>query len=91
MRLIIYGLFAEGWDRFDDEFPLSNSVINLVVECLSFRETWLTRAPVPLVVKVLFGQRIEAFLQVIAVLLRFQRCEVSGFSLLGDFKQPRQP
>lgn len=56
--------FHLGWDRFDDEFPLSSSLINLAIECLSVRESWLVRAPVALILKVVFGQRIEMFLQV---------------------------
>lgn len=53
------------WDRFDGELPLSSSVINLVVECLSCRDTWLTKAPVALAVKILVGQQLEQKFQVL--------------------------
>jgi hypothetical protein len=55
---------AEDWDRFDEELPLSSSIINLVIECLSSRDTWITKAPVSLAVKILVGQRIETQFQV---------------------------
>ncbi|EFX74491.1 hypothetical protein DAPPUDRAFT_307280 [Daphnia pulex] len=52
-----------GWNRFDDQLPLSSSVINLLVECLNLRDTWLTKAPVPLALKIVIGKQIESFFQ----------------------------
>ena len=53
-----------GWDRFDHHLPLSSSIIDLLLECMSSQETWLTKAPVPLAVKIVAGKKIEHFFQV---------------------------
>uniref|UniRef100_A0A0P5LRA2 Sorting nexin-19 n=1 Tax=Daphnia magna TaxID=35525 RepID=A0A0P5LRA2_9CRUS len=49
----------DGWDRFDEQLPLSSSVMNLLIECLDLRETWLTKAPVPLALKIVVGKQVE--------------------------------
>ncbi|XP_057371399.1 sorting nexin-19-like [Daphnia carinata] len=49
----------DGWDRFDVQLPLSSSLINLLIECLDLRETWLTKAPVPLALKIVVGKQVE--------------------------------
>ena len=54
--------FADGWDRFDGGLPLSSCLINLAVECLSWRDTWLTQAPAPMAVKMLCGQWLEGLI-----------------------------
>ena len=57
-------LYLDGWDRFDDDIALASSLVNLVVECLNCQETWMTKAPIPLSVKILFGKQMERLIQV---------------------------
>ena len=45
-------------------FPLSSSVVNLLVECLSGSQIWITKATVALAVKIIFGECMEHLLQV---------------------------
>ncbi|KAI9564660.1 hypothetical protein GHT06_008401 [Daphnia sinensis] len=67
----------DGWDRFDEQLPLSSSLINLLIECLDLRETWLTKAPVPLALKIVVGKQIENYIE--ETLLQF-----SNPKLLAD-------
>ena len=62
---------ADGWDRFDNILPISSSLINLVFECLSHRETWITRAPIPFAIKVFFGHWMEREIQVKILIIYF--------------------
>ena len=62
---IISSIFlVDGWNRFDEELPLSSCVINFIVECFSLQETWLAKAPVALAFKIVAGKRMEEFFQV---------------------------
>ena len=78
------------WDRFDEELPLSSSIINLLVECLSSRNTWLTKAPVSLAVKILVGQRIETFIQVKNLFYCVESDKYFKFFLTGDALSVKQ-
>lgn len=74
MAIRVNLLKIASWDRFDDELPLSSSVINLLIECLGCRETWLTKAPVTLAIKIIVGQRMEKTIQVkLSLLLGIRR------------------